>query len=615
MFHEALDSHLYALMLSGSLHVVLSLFIIWKSPRNKLCLSFAVLNILVASLLLGDAYVYSSANSTIAVARSWAYEAGICLAMPTFLLFIIFFIEPERKSKIGLALVASTYIWATTLFILDRTSLVHQKALRLMNGFYLKAIPIQYFLITLIILCFASCIFFLTLGYRDADLNRRLVYRFIMVGTVFSVLPFFSYIAAPVGVVLPPVGYIGSLMLTAIIAFLISKYQFLDIAVIIKKSLVYSTASAIVVGIYVSVIFAFQQWFQISRYGNAASLFLMATFGVLIAIVFEPLRSVIQRFVDKRFFKTHYDYRESIKEFSRMVVTILDLDKLLHKTAETIRQTLQLDQVVVFLKDPETGEFGVAAFIGGDESIIANWSYAEESELVKALKAAEQSVILDREHGADHVVMSLTIDNEIRGFLILGEKLSGDVYTPNDIDLLSTLADQLSIAVENAQLYHAAVTDKASRLFSGTYFYDRLEDELARSKEHRTSLGIIMLDIDGFTLINDREGSAVADYIITAIGAEIESEIRQYDIAARVGDDEFAILLPGVKRDEIHFRERKMQESVARLKINGEVGLVSVSAGSAYTENGLKPSRRLLNEAKRALIRTKSRGKASRLYS
>ncbi|MFA5867495.1 MAG: diguanylate cyclase [Actinomycetota bacterium] len=341
----------------------------------------------------------------------------------------------------------------------------------------------------------------------------------------------------------------------------------------------------------------------------------MTVFGILIAIVFEPLRSVIQKFVDKRFFKTHYDYREAIKEFSRMVVMILDLDQLLQKTAETIRQTLQLDQVVVFLKNADTNVFEVAAFTGGDESIIANWSFKEESGLVQRLAAAKQSVILDRDQGVAQAVMSLTIDNKIRGFLVLGEKLSGDVYTPNDIDLLSTLADQLSIAVENARLYRAAVTDKVSRLFSGTYFYDRLEEELARSKEHKTSLGVLMLDIDGFTLINDREGSAVADYIISAIGAEIENEIRPYDIAARVGDDEFAIMLPGVQRDEIHFWESKMQASVARLRINGETGLVTVSAGSAFTENGLKPSRRLLNEAKRDLIQTKSRRNASGLYS
>jgi len=615
MIYGAFDSHFFALILSGSLHVLLSLFIIWKSPRNRLCLSFALLNIFVAFLLIGDAYVYSSGDAVTAVIRSWAYEAGICFTMPTFLLFIAFFVEPERRRRVSRILILFTYIWAATLFLLDRTSLVNQQALEFMNGYYLKAIPIQYFLITLIILCFLSCIHLLALGYYHANVKRRLLYRLIMAGTVLSVLPFFSYFAAPVGVVLPPVGYIGSLTLTAIIAYAISKYQFLDIAVIIKKSIVYSTASAILVGVYVSVIFACQQWFHISRFGSAASLMFMTVFGILIAIVFEPLRSVIQKFVDKRFFKTHYDYREAIKEFSRMVVMILDLDQLLQKTAETIRQTLQLDQVVVFLKNADTNVFEVAAFTGGDESIIANWSFKEESGLVQRLAAAKQSVILDRDQGVAQAVMSLTIDNKIRGFLVLGEKLSGDVYTPNDIDLLSTLADQLSIAVENARLYRAAVTDKVSRLFSGTYFYDRLEEELARSKEHKTSLGVLMLDIDGFTLINDREGSAVADYIISAIGAEIENEIRPYDIAARVGDDEFAIMLPGVQRDEIHFWESKMQASVARLRINGETGLVTVSAGSAFTENGLKPSRRLLNEAKRDLIQTKSRRNASGLYS
>jgi diguanylate cyclase (GGDEF)-like protein len=389
----------------------------------------------------------------------------------------------------------------------------------------------------------------------------------------------------------------------------------MDIDIIIKKGLVYSMITGVLAGFYMAMIFIGQETIRLASLGRAYRIIETAIAVIVIAIVFEPLRNYLQKFVDKRFFKTHYDYQEAIKEFSRMVVTILDLDQLLHRTARTIKERLHLDQVVVLLHNPEEKLYEVAAFDGGDESIVAGLSFTEDSKLVKQLASENARVILDFDADADNAVISLKIKNELMGFLLLGAKLSGDVYTPADKDLLTTLADQLSIAVENARLYRAAVTDKLSKLFNGTYFYDRLEDELVRSKQQKTSLGVLMLDIDGLSAIIVNEGADVADYIISAIGKTIRSEIRQFDVAARVGDDEFAIILPGIKKDELHFWESTITESISRIKVNGEVGLASVSIGTAYVESGLKGSRRLMNDAQRSLLQAKSRKAASGSYS
>lgn len=607
---------LYAIppLISAIGNLLLGGLVIWKKPRSQLHKAWGLFSLCCAIWSFGFFMVYvNKFDKEAALFWNHFYSVGMVM-IPTAYFYYILVLTESRKKLLWL-------IWWLTFSIaalvtLTISSPLFNKDLVLQYWGYspIRGLTGTIYDVTYpVIVIIGTYVLIVSLHESTGRKNLQIRYGILaaLVGFTFGLTNFFPLY----GFNIYPLGHIGNLLANIIIAYSIMRYTFMDIDIIIKKGLVYSIVTGILAGLYVSIIFLSQETLGLIDLDGAVRIPATLIAIVLIAIAFEPLRSMIQRFVDKRFFKTHYDYREAIKKFSQMVVTILDLDQLLHKTAETIRGTLQLDQVIVFLRDEETRGFEVAAFTGGDESIIASWSYSEKSRLVQELSAMKQSVKLDYGESAGQAVISLKIDNEIQGFLVLGEKLSGDIYTPNDIDLLATLADQLSIAVENARLYRAAVTDKVSRLFNGTYFYDRLEEELTRSKEHGSSLGILMLDIDGFTGISEREGSAVADYIIKGIGKEIKSEIRPYDIAARVGDDEFAIMLPGVQRDEIHFWESKIQEGVARLRINGETGLVSISAGCAYTENGLKPSRRLLNEAKRVLIQTKSGRKASGLYS
>lgn len=589
-------------------------FVLWKNPTSRLHKSWALLSVSCAIWSFGFALLYLIGDNKPA-AQLWnhLYSVGMVMIPTAFLYYVL--VLTESKEKWLWAICWSSCLLVLFITLTIPTTLFNKDLVLQRWGYYpVRGVAGNIYDISYPVVVLIG-IYVLIVNLRTSVGRQRIQIKYGILATAVAFSLGVTNFLPVYGVQVYPLGHIGNLAANLIIAYSIMRYTFMDIDIIIKKGLVYSMMTGILAGLYMSMIFIGQETIGLANLSGTYRI-LTTTIAILItAIAFEPLRSMIQRFVDKRFFKTHYDYREAIKKFSQMVVTILDLDQLLHKTAETIRGTLQLDQVIVFLRDEETRGFEVAAFTGGDESIIASWSYSEKSRLVQELSAMKQSVKLDYGESAGQAVISLKIDNEIQGFLVLGEKLSGDVYTPNDIDLLATLADQLSIAVENARLYRAAVTDKVSRLFNGTYFYDRLEEELTRSKEHGSSLGILMLDIDGFTGISEREGSAVADYIIKGIGKEIKSEIRPYDIAARVGDDEFAIMLPGVQRDEIHFWESKIQEGVARLRINGETGLVSISAGCAYTENGLKPSRRLLNEAKRVLIQTKSGRKASGLYS
>ncbi|MFA5877696.1 MAG: histidine kinase N-terminal 7TM domain-containing protein, partial [Candidatus Paceibacterota bacterium] len=430
-------------------------FVLWKNPTSKLHKSWALFSLCCAIWSFGFFMVYINRfDKQAALFWNHIYSVGMVMIPTAYLYYILVLTESKKKwlwltwwsTFLIAALITPTI--ATDLF--NKDLILQYWGYSPVRGIAGSVYDITYPVVVLI----GTYILIVSLGESAGRKRLQVKYGILAASIGFSLglTNFFPLY----GINIYPLGHVGNLLANVVIAYSIMRYTFMDIDIIIKRGLVYSIMTGAVVGLYVSMIFVGQETIGLANQDGTYRILITLTAIVLIAIVFEPLRSVIQKFVDKRFFKTHYDYREAIKEFSRMVVTILDLDQLLQKTAETIRQTLQLDQVVVFLKNAETKAFEVAAFTGGDESIIANWSFKEESGLVQRLTAAKQSVILDRDQGVAQAVMSLTIDNKIRGFLVLGEKLSGDVYTPNDIDLLSTLADQLSIAVENARLYRAA---------------------------------------------------------------------------------------------------------------------------------------------------------------
>lgn len=128
--------------------------------------------------------------------------------------------------------------------------------------------------------------------------------------------------------------------------------------------------------------------------------------------------------------------------------------------------------------------------------------------------------------------------------------------TPDDdeLELVQILADQAAAALANATLYHTlerqAVTDGLTGLFNHRYFYERLNQEIARAQRYGLPLALLMIDIDDFKKFNDRYGHPVGDLVLTEVGRILGNHVRGgIDIAARYGGEEFAVVLPNTSRD------------------------------------------------------------------
>ena len=176
------------------------------------------------------------------------------------------------------------------------------------------------------------------------------------------------------------------------------------------------------------------------------------------------------------------------------------------------------------------------------------------------------------------------------------------------------LAAQAAIAVENARLHHVvqrqAVTDELTGLVNRRRFMAALEHEIARNSRAAPP-ALILADLDDFKLVNDRFGHPVGDTLLQAFAGVLGEHVRDVDIAARFGGEEFAVLLPETPLAGATAVARRLQRSLARVPLlvrGGRDVTVTASLGVAQLVEG-EAADSLLRRTDAALYRAKADGK------
>lgn len=185
-------------------------------------------------------------------------------------------------------------------------------------------------------------------------------------------------------------------------------------------------------------------------------------------------------------------------------------------------------------------------------------------------------------------------------------------FSFDDCNLLQTIAHQIAIAIQNANLYEQAITDGMTKLFIHRYFQARMDTEIKRAIRYETKVSLIMLDIDHFKKFNDTYGHPVGDLVIKRVAEELRHAMRDnIDIAARYGGEEFAVILPETDLDGAFLlaeRFRKYIEDMTvfheNLKLN-----VTISVGCAEFPSNADTKESLIDIADKALYASKQGGR------
>jgi diguanylate cyclase (GGDEF)-like protein len=175
---------------------------------------------------------------------------------------------------------------------------------------------------------------------------------------------------------------------------------------------------------------------------------------------------------------------------------------------------------------------------------------------------------------------------------------------------IKKLHDQVNSA--RARLERVSVHDELTGLYNYRYLHSRFSEEFKRAERYHEPLGCIVLDIDGLKTHNDAEGRAVGDKVIVDVSEVIRNTVREIDVVARFGGDEFLVALPSTHfAGSVALAERLWREiTEPRLaKTAGTRRRISVSIGVAlYPSRDVRTKDALLRAADAALVQAKRDG-------
>jgi diguanylate cyclase (GGDEF)-like protein/PAS domain S-box-containing protein len=184
------------------------------------------------------------------------------------------------------------------------------------------------------------------------------------------------------------------------------------------------------------------------------------------------------------------------------------------------------------------------------------------------------------------VAAPITIAGRLWGAVGVG--VTNDAPLPPDAEQrLERFAALAGTAIGNAEardaLARLAATDELSGLANYRTFRDRLSMEGERAKRHGRPLSLVLLDVDHFKAINDRHGHGVGDRVLVELARRLTAQVRDGDLVARVGGEEFALLLPETDAAGALTTAERIREAVAQVPFD-VVGTVTISVGVCSVE-------------------------------
>lgn len=210
------------------------------------------------------------------------------------------------------------------------------------------------------------------------------------------------------------------------------------------------------------------------------------------------------------------------------------------------------------------------------------------------------------------------------GEIIVGQITVGNAangYSGKDIQLLERIAILYAIAVQHLWtqevITHMAYFDEITNLPNRRLFNDRLYVAISNANRYRQRLAVMFLDLDGFKDVNDALGHHTGDQLLREIAYRLNQTVRKSDTVARMGGDEFTVLLTQVEHESnITNVADKILEAVRRpVVLDGNTISITISIGIAqYPDNG-KDVNTLLKSADIALYRAKESGKNNYQFS
>jgi diguanylate cyclase (GGDEF)-like protein len=318
--------------------------------------------------------------------------------------------------------------------------------------------------------------------------------------------------------------------------------------------------------------------------------------------------------------------QRDLLQITESILSTLDPRAVLDQIADRLEVLVGYDNIAIEIVDPSTGLLTPLTARGIHAAeYMEPWEPGETGIATWVVEHNEPQLLLDERadtrvnHFRDQapldgsmIVVPLRGREGATGVLTVERLGAGNVYSEDEFELVKLFAAQVSIALQNAEIYHAievrAQTDGLTGLLNHATFVERLAAYVARHEP----FSLVMLDLDVFKRVNDTFGHQAGDRLLRQISEAIVAAGRESDHVFRYGGDEFALILPGVDADaavSIAERVRSAVEVVGApgtqwhvegVLVSGSFGVATFPADGETAESMLLAADRACFVAKRS---------------
>ena len=211
------------------------------------------------------------------------------------------------------------------------------------------------------------------------------------------------------------------------------------------------------------------------------------------------------------------------------------------------------------------------------------------------------------------LVVPLKSKGAINGILVIGERIEGlGEFTAQEREYLVDIAVMAAIAINNAFLFEMTTTDMLTRLKMKHYFWTILAEKMDLARRSGGKLSVLMLDIDHFKIFNDTHGHQFGDVVLKSVARTLQKMVRNQDVAARFGGEEFCVILPDADSAIAFGIAERVRQAIAATRLRQQDTEVSVTISigvAAFDPERDLTARQLVERSDKALYASKAGGR------
>jgi signal transduction histidine kinase len=465
-----LGYYIFAALLNFIACLSLSAFVFLKDPRSNLNRIFSLFCFSIAQWSIF--YFLWLIAGTREVADFYLRTCMIgVIFMPVAFTHFIIILTRAQKNKI---LIISNYLIALIIIFFVYTTLFAIKG-DSFTVFPYWSLPGKLFPLHLIHffinLTYSYFLIFRALKYSKGFLREQI--RYVFLGTVIGFLGgWTNYLYWYRISYFPPVLNITASLGVIFIAYGIIKYRLMDIKVALTRTGIFIAVYTLILGLP----FAVAGWFRtslIDLFGPNWWIFPLGLMAAL-ATVGPFIYIYIQRKAEDRLLKEQRRYQDTLKQASVGITRIRNLRKLLDLITHIVTKTVKISYAAIYLYNRATDEFVLQ--VSRDKGRLSIPKLTSDNPLITWITKNREPLIYEevkrrREDSSGDgykeleenmrlldasVVIPSFLEDRFMGFIVLGDKISGQIYTPDDLNVFQVLASQAALAIENAQFYEEA---------------------------------------------------------------------------------------------------------------------------------------------------------------